>query len=199
MILLIFVILLVFVLLFVLYWKKRKREQFKKKDMKMKLKDIGTDLMKQIKEFLDKPTKINFIIRALTSENYFDTIIWDNKEYSLKKVKELNFSLSSLNFDDSIITKKSITLIKKNIKKEFMIEIYLHQNNYYDLFIDFNENSYSMEAIFFSFKPKLFPESVKINNVDLTRTNFGLKDRIVVNSINIRKECCVEFINKYDE
>ena len=199
MILLIFVILLVFVLLFVLYWKKRKREQFKKKDMKMKLKDIGTDLMKQIKEFLDKPTKINFIIRALTSENYFDTIIWDNKEYSLKKVKELNFSLSSLNFDDSIITQKSITLIKENIKKEFMIEIYLHQNNYYDLFIDFNEDSYSMEAIFFSFTPKLFPESVKINNVDLTRTNFGLKDRIVVNSINIRKECCIEFINKYDD
>ena len=92
MIFLIFIILFVFIALLILIQEKRKREKAKN-GIDNEIKGFGGDLIKQIKEFLNKPTTITFIIITFNSGNYFDTIIQDNKEYILKNMKEMNFNL----------------------------------------------------------------------------------------------------------
>ena len=83
-------------------------------------------------------------------------------------------------------------------RKKFRIEIYLFQENYFDIFTDLNEyedNTYSIETIFYSNSNELLPRILKIKEKDLTLKDFGIQKMKVNNIINLKKDDCIKYIN----
>ena len=64
--------------------------------------------------------------------------------------------------------KQKIQLKNKNKTTEFIIDIYLHQDNNYYILTNILENPiYSLDTIFISKNEELIPKKIKFENHDL--------------------------------
>ena len=190
---------LIIIFIYYCYRKNKKKEQFRRINNMKKLTDYGEKLLRNMEAFWKKRTIINFKIKTLNNNNQekFDKINWENKDYDLDS-EILMFEINNNEIKDknTIIVQKTI-LLKGKKTREFLIDVYLHQINNYELFIDFNENSYSIESIFFSFNSNYLPKNIKIKEIYLSLDNFNFSDRLINTVINIDKDNVITFINKY--
>ena len=120
------------------------------------------DLMKQIKDYRKKETKIFFYCQKLVS-NYYTTLNIFNQDYELDPNKSIYISIDRQNPIKSDFTEKILLKSKNNDTKEFIINICYHMNNYYDIILDNIKDSLSLEIVFYS-KENKFPNSFKGNS-----------------------------------
>ena len=195
---LIIILILSIILIYFCYKKNKKKKKLRKISNIQKLNDYGEELIQKMKAFWRQKTIVNFKIKKINANHeQFDSIFWENHAYDLN-TKFMTFEIAYQDMKDKndiIIQKALILRGKKN--REFLIDIYLHQINNYELFIDYNEISYSLESIFFSFNNKSLPKKIKINEIDLSLDNFNFSDRLISTIINIDKEQVIKFMNQY--
>ena len=188
------IVLIALILLFIIYYFTNKKRMLKK----LKLLEIDEQLNEKFEKFMSRKTRAIFHIKKLYEENdYFEQIIFENKSFNLN---ERNISLEIYPTEEekknnlSII--KNIELKKNGKRIKFRIEIYLFQENYFDLFTDLNEDkTYYIETIFYSNNNELLPKILKIKEKDLTLKDFGIQKMKVNNAINLIKDDCIEYIN----
>ena len=169
----------------------------------LKLMDIDRYLKKQIEDYIARKTIVNFIFISLYKENKYDKIKceWLNEAFSIKNSK--NYSCEIKNKDgegesNSIeaIRKQKIILIKNNQKKEFDLDIYLHQENNFYVITDIQEgNSYSLDIVYYTKNKNLIPKKLEFNGNDLFLDDYKIDNMRRNCIINIEKESCIKFIN----
>ena len=185
----IFVVILIILLIIMaiyLYFRKKRKISRMKKELEM-----NESLKKEIEIFLAKKTKLIFCFISFNKYQTYDKIELGNKTYNLDNQEELkcDFSIEETEKKSNITLMENIKLSKGEQNKIFLIEIYLHQDNYYDIFIDINTGfSFSIETIFFSHNNKLLPNEIKINEVNLNLKDFDSKNMKISNIINIKKK-----------
>jgi hypothetical protein len=94
------------------------------------------------------------------------------------------------------LIKQKIQLKNKNKTTEFIIDIYLHQDNNYYILTNILENPvYSLDTIFISKKEELIPKKLTFENYDLFSDDYGLNNMRRICLINIEKNSLINFIN----
>lgn len=194
-------IVLIFLFLFGLYsFFKRKGIGLKKY---LALMDLGEELKKEIKSFVSKKTTINFTFINLGEDNY-DKIRceWINSEISIENKNEFsseidNFSnINGTNYYINTLLKQKIELIKNNRNKEFIIDIYLHQNNNYYIISNTKENeTYSLDIIYYSKNKDFIPEKLIYEKNDLILDDYNLENMRRICLVNIEKNSFINFVN----
>ena len=153
---------------------------------------INLDIKKQIDEFKSKKTKLIFDFLLLNNNNkFYDKIKIFGEYYSTSK---FNVTIEKeINDENENQTKIELSTTKmKDSNKEFIININLHQLNYYCIFIDIKSNekgkekSFSADINYYSDQEILLPEKINISNNEL----------LIKNSINNMKR--IVLINIYE-
>ena len=165
--------------------------------------DIGKDLKEEIKKFISKETYVNFSFIDFNYGERYDKIQceWLNSEISISgngsfRSEIKNNEASETKKIEALINQK-IVLIKNDSKKEFFVDIYLHQNNNFYIIINFESNkSYSLDTIYYSKNSNLIPSELNFNNNVLSLENYNIDNMKRICLININKDTCVNFINK---
>ena len=198
-----FILAIIFFILIIIftyfcYKKNKKKKQLRRINNIKELTDYGEKLLQNMEAFWKKRTIINFKIKTLNNnQEKFNKINWENKDYNLdSEIPMFEINNNEIKEKNTIVVQKTI-LLKGKKTREFLIDVYLHQINNYELFIDYNENSYSIETIFFSFNNNYLPKNIKMKEIDLSLDNFNFSDRLINNVINIDKDNAITFINKY--
>ena len=187
--------------IFIFFWKKRIKGIGQKRYLE--LMDIGENLKNEIHTFLQKKTKVIFSFINLGTGDCYNEI----KCEWLKSTIEIKGNLFSSEIDDerndgndsyyikTLISQK-IQLIKGIQKKEFIVDIYLHQTNHFNIILDFNKNeSYSLDTVFYSNDNKLLPGKLYFEEKELILDDFGLEHMRRNCLINIDKYSLIKFIN----
>ena len=186
--------LIVLILLFIIYYFSNKRKLLRK----LELLKIDEQLKKRLEKFMSRKTKAIFLINRLYENNdYFEQIIFENKSFDLNK-GSISFEIYPTEEEkkNNLSIIKNIELKKNEKTKKFRIEIYLFQENYFNLFTDLNKDeTYSIETIFYSNNNELLPKTLNIKEKDLTLKDFGIQKMKVNNIINLIKDDCIEYIN----
>jgi hypothetical protein len=182
------------ILFFIIYYISNKRKLLKK----LNLLQIDEQLKEKFEKFMSRKTRAIFLAKRLyKKKEYFEQIIFENKSFDLNK-GSISFEIYPTEEEkkNNISIIKHIELKKNEKRKKFRIEIYLFQDNYFDLFIDLNEDeTYSIETIFYSNSNELLPITLNIKEKDLTLKDFGIQKMKVNNIINLIKDDCIEYIN----
>ena len=162
----------------------------------IKLLEMDENLKKEIDIFLKQKTKLIFRFISFNKNKTYNKIEFENKAYNLDNQEELecDVSFEETGIGNNISIMENIKLSKGEQNTLFLLEIYLHQNNYYDIFININNDiSFSIETIFFSHNYKLLPKEIKINEVILNLKDFDSKNSKIINIINIKKKDLIEY------
>ncbi len=175
----IFTALITFFLIFVTIYFIYKRVKFNKiqKEMYSKLLSISPQLQKTISDFKKRRTIITFNFHKLIKENSsFQKLKckWNSEEYLIKNQKYISFELSDLS-GQNYVTPLKISLLNENYEKEFLINVYSHQNNIYTIFTDDENNSniqkFSLECIYYSKIEKSLPKFIQVKNNETKKNN----------------------------
>ena len=188
----ILIILLITIIIY-LYFRKRKKVIARM----IKLLEMDENLQKEIDIFLKKKTKLIFHFISFNKNQIYDKLELENKTYKIDNQEELkcDISVEETGIGNNISIMKNLKLSKGEQNKIFLIEIYLHQDNCYDILIDINTDlSFSIETIFFSHNYKLLPKEIKINEVKFNLKDFDSKNSKISNIINIKKKDFIEYI-----
>ena len=204
----IFTILITFFLIFVTTYFINKRLKFNKiqKEMYSKLLSISPELQKTISDFKKRPTTITFNFHKLIKENpSFQKLKckWNSKEYFIENQKYISFEVSNLSVQN-YVTPLKISLLNEKYEKEFLINVYSHQNNIYTIFTDDDNNSdiqkFSLECIYYSKFENSLPKYIQVKNNEIKKSikieeNFEINNRRRYTIININCKTCVYIIN----
>ena len=204
----IFTILITFFLIFVTTYFINKRLKFNKiqKEMYSKLLSISPQLQKTISDFKNRPTTITFNFHKLIKENpSFQKLKckWNSKEYFIENQKYISFEVSNLS-GQNYVTPLKISLLNEKYEKEFLINVYSHQNNIYTIFTDDDNNSdiqkFSLECIYYSKFENSLPKYIQVKNNEIKKNikieeNFEINNRRRYTIININCKICVCIIN----
>ena len=120
------------------------------------------DLLKAIKDYHKKKTKLFFYCQQLVSNYYTKLNIFGN-DYELHSNKIIDITIEKQNPLKSDFTEKIFLKSKNGDTKEIIINICYHINNYYDIILDNIEDSLSLEIVFYS-KDNKFPKSFEGNS-----------------------------------
>ena len=186
--------LIALILFFIVYYISNKRKLLRK----LNLLKIDEQLKEKYEKIISRKTRAIFLAKRLYKKNkYFEQIIFENKSFYLNKGSiSLEIYPTEEEKKNNISIIKHIELKKNEKRKKFRIEIYLFQENYFDLFIDLNEDeTYSIETIFYSNSNELLPITLNIKEKALTLKDFGIQKMKVNNIINLIKDDCIEYIN----
>ena len=185
--------------------KKRKFNQIQK-EMYSKLLTISPELTKIISDFKKKPTIISFDFQKLKKENpTFQKLkcSWNLEEYNIKDGTSISFQIFDLP-EENYVTSLKISLINEKYKKDFLINVYSHQNNIYIIYIDDENNpnidKFSLECIYYSKLEKLLPKNIQWETNEFKKNikldeDFGINNRKRFTIININCITCVKIIN----
>ena len=182
------------------YYNKRKRIGYKKY---LELMDLGEELKAEIVNFIQKKTTINLKFIKLGNGDNYDKIKceWIDSEIVIKDIGEFSSELKNndkkeTNFYINALVKKKLELIKNNKRKEFIIDIYLHQNNNYYIITDIQGNqTYSLDTIYYSKDSELIQKKLNFEKNELIIDNYNLDKMGRICLINIEKKSCINFIN----
>ena len=187
--------------IFHFFWKKRIKAIGQKRFKE--LMDIGEDLKNEIQTILQKKTKVIFSFINLGTGECYDEIKCEWLKTTIET--KLNFYTSEIDdkgndgkesyYIKTLISQK-IQLIKNTQKKEFTLDIYLHQINHFNIILDINKNeSYSLDTVYYSNDNKLLPRKLYFEEKELLLDDFGLKHMRRNCLINIDKYSLINFIN----
>ena len=204
----IFTALITFFLIIVTTYFINKRVKFNKiqKEMYSKLLSISPKLQKTISDFKKRRTTITFNFHKLIKENSsFQKLKckWNSKEYLIEDQKYISLELSNLS-DQNYVTPLKISLLNEKYEKEFLINVYSHQNNIYTIFTDDENNSdiqkFSLECIYYSKFENSLPKFIQVKNNETEKNikieeNFEINNRRRYTIININCKTCVDIIN----
>ena len=188
-----------FVLFFLCYRHKNKGIGYKKY---LELMDIGEKLKMEINDFTNRRTLIKFTFINLNFGGNYNKLKceWLNQEYVITDKIELlsemnNNNIKGVNNINALI-KQKVELIKNNRKKEFIIDIYLHQHNHFYIITNIQENqAYSLDTIYYSKDKNLIPKKLMFETNSLITDDYNIENMRRVTLININKKSCVNFIN----
>ena len=199
---LVLLFLLFLILLICLYYYNRKKGIGYKKYLD--LMDLGEDLKAEIINFMKKKTSINFSFINLDCGESYDKIkcewikseiIITDKNKFTSEIKIKDNKLESNYYINSVI-KQKVELIKDNKRKEFIIDIYLHQcNNYYIITNIQKTQTYSLDIIYYSKDKDLIPTKLNFLKNELITDDYNLGNMGRITLINIEKNTCINFIN----
>ena len=192
-----FISLLVIIISFIAYnfkFLKKKYIQIKQK----RLEDYFNlyNLLKEIKNYQKKETKIFFYCQTIVS-NYYSKLNIFNQEYELNSNDPIEIQIKKTNKLKSDFTEKIILKSNSGDMKYFIINICYHMNNYYQIILDKIEDSLSLEIVFYS-KNNQFPKCIKGN--DFSFKNYDNKNIPFLkryNIINISREEFYLIYNTY--
>ena len=204
----IFTALITFFLIIVTTYFINKRLKFNKiqKEMYSKLLSISPKLQKTISDFKKRRTTITFNFHKLIKENSsFQKLKckWNSKEYFIENQKYISFEVSNLS-GQNYVTPLKISLLNEKYEKEFLINVYSHQNNIYTIFTDDENNSdiqkFSLECIYYSKSENSLPKFIQVKNNETEKNikieeNFEINNRRRYTIININCQTCVDVIN----
>ena len=186
----IFTALITFFLIIVTTYFINKRVKFNKiqKEMYSKLLSISPKLQKTISDFKKRRTTITFNFHKLIKENSsFQKLKckWNSKEYLIEDQKYISLELSNLS-DQNYVTPLKISLLNEKYEKEFLINVYSHQNNIYTIFTDDENNSdiqkFSLECIYYSKSENSLPKFIQVKNNE-TIKNIKIEEDFEINMI----------------
>ena len=190
----------VFFLLFLCYRHKNKGIGYKKY---LELMDFGEKLKGEISDFISRKTYIKFTFINLNNHENYNKLKceWLNQEYVITDKIELSNKINNTNNIKEVnninaLIKQKVELIKNNKKKEFTIDIYLHQYNHYYIITNIQENqAYSLDTIYYSKDKNLIPKKLMFEGNNITTDDYNIENMRRVTLINIDKKSCVNFIN----
>ena len=194
-------VLFLFFLILLYYYNRRKGIGYKKY---LELMDLGDDLKAEIIKFMEKKTSINFSFINLSCGESYDKINceWLNSEIIIADKNKFTSEIKNkehilgTNYYINAITKQKVELIKENKRKEFIIDIYLHQNNNYYIITNIQKNqTYSIDTIYFSKDKDLIPTKLYFGKNELITDDYNLDNMGRICLINIEKDSCINFIN----
>ena len=199
--LIVLVVLFLFILIGLYFYFRRKGIGYKKY---LDLKDLGDDLKAKIINFMKKKTSINFsFINLGCGESYYkikcewlnSEIIIEDKNKFTSEIKNKDNILEA-NYYINVVIKQKIELIKDNKRKEFIIDIYLHQSNNYYIITNIQKNqTYSLYTIYYSKDKDLIPKKLYFERNELITDDYNLDNMGRICLINIEKNSCINFIN----
>ena len=188
-------LLIIFISLIAYNYKSLKKLYIKRK--KKKLEDYFNlyDLIEKVKENQRKETFIFFYSQILVSKFFCKLIIF-NQQYNLDTNNPIKIPINKTNKIKSNFTEEIALISNDGQIQKFIINICYHMNNYYQIILDKQENSLSLEIVFYS-KKNHFPELIKGNSVSLNNyENHNIPFLKRYNIINISRG---EFYNIYDK
>ena len=193
-------LLTVFFLLFLCYRHKNKGIGYKKY---LELMDFGEKLKGEISDFISRKTYIKFTFINLNYHENYNKLKceWLNQEYVITDKIELSNEINNTNNIKEVnninaLIKQKVELIKNNKKKEFTIDIYLHQYNHYYIITNIHENqAYSLDTIYYSKDKNLIPKKLMFEGNNITTDDYNIENMRRVTLINIDKKSCVNFIH----
>ena len=200
-ILVILSVIALFISLFLYFQFKRKRIRYRNY---LNLMDIGKELKDEIKSFIAKKTNIKFTFITLDNIESYDKIKceWLDSEININNIDSYSYEIKNMEtYNESncyieLLIKQKIQLKNKNKTTEFIIDIYLHQDNNYYILTNILENPvYSLDTIFISKKEELIPKKLTFENYDLFSDDYGLNNMRRICLINIEKNSLINFIN----
>ena len=165
--------------------------------------DIGEDLKNEIQTILQKKTKVIFSFINLGTGECYDEIKCEWLKTTIET--KLNFYTSEIDdkgndgkesyYIKTLISQK-VQVIKNTQKKEFTLDIYLHQINHFNIILDINKNeSYSLDIVYYSNDNILLPRKLYFEEKELLLDDFGLEHMRRNCLINIDKYSLINFIN----
>ena len=198
------IILMIIIVLFFLFYFYRYLAT-KKIGIKryLELMNIGEDLKEEIHKFLAKKTVINFTFIDLGIGEKNDKIKceWLSKEIKIENKSRFSSEIitnnegKEINYINSSI-KQKIQLVKEEIKKEFIIEIYLHQNNNYYIITNMQKNqAYSLDTVYYSQFKDLIPKKLHLHQEELKLDDYGIENMRRICIVNLEKYSLIKFIN----
>ena len=167
---------------------------------------IEKNLQREIEKFVNKETILIFKFQKLDSSNksYKKVDIYNEKSIiktidilESKIEKELKLSLNDLVSYNGFESQLNIKLSDDHNSENFIINITLHSNNYYDIFLDIKKGkTYSADIVYISNKKDLLPKEVVISNktLPIKDTLLNMK-RIVL--LNIDKNELFNYLNRF--
>ena len=169
----------------------------------LKLMNIDKELKKQIEDYIAKKTTVNFKFISLNKGNKYDKIKceWLNEAFSISNNKIYSCEIKNKDGEketNSIeaIRKQKIILIKNNEKKEFNLDIYLHQENNFYVITDIQEgNTYSLDVVYYAKNKNLTPKKLEFNGNDLFLDDYNIDNMRRNCLINMEQQSCIKFIN----
>lgn len=176
-------------------------KSLKKKHINLKKKRLEDyldlyDLLKTIKDYHKKKTKLFFYCQQIVS-NYYTKLNIFGHDYKLHSNKKIDITIDKQNPLKSDFTEKIFLKSKNGDTKEIIINICYHINNYYDIILDNIEDCLSLEIVFYS-KDNKFPKCFKGNSFtfrDYDTDHIPYLKRY--NVINISREEFYQIYNKY--
>ena len=193
-----FLSLILFLFFICIFYKKITKKKGIGYERYLELFDIG-EIKKEVKKFKSQKTILTFNFLYCDSNNYFEIIKSDFFEPVEIKNKFHSFEIKIDNEDEkneSFIIRK-IELIKNNTKIDFIIEIYINQNNNYYIIADIKDvQTYSLETILYSPKKENIPNNFILNNENLILDDFNFEDRKRIFIFNMEKDILNDFIKK---
>ena len=174
--------------------------------MYLKLLSISPELQKTISDFKKRSTIITFNFQKFIEENSsFQKLkcLWNSKEYFIENRKNISFELPNLPVDN-YITPLKISLVNEKYEKDFLINVYSHQNNIYTIFTDDDNNldiqKFSLECIYYSKFENSLPKYIEVKNNKIQKTikieeDFEINNQRRYTIININCKTCIDIIN----
>lgn len=197
-------------LFFVIKYLKNKiciKQKKKKIKGKKKIFDLSSELEKEIENLGKIETKIIFnIIKINQNVDSFKSLKCDWLSEEIPINYKSNIELEYKENNNILMNEEShkISLILENNKKDFLIHIYNHQINIFNVYIDiFNEPTYSLEQIFYSKIINKF-NKIKTNRKNILKKTIQIEDYkneniMRCNEINITKAECINTFNYYSK
>ena len=199
--LIVLVVLFLFILIVLYYYIRRKGIGYKKY---LDLMDLGDDLKAEIINFMKKKTSINFSFINLDCRESYDKIKceWLNSEILISDKNKFTSEIKNkdnilgANYYINVVIKQKVELIRDNKRKEFIIDIYYHQNNNYYIITNIQKNqAYSLDIIYYSKDKDLIPTKLYFGKNELIIDDYNLDNMGRICLINIEKNSCINFIN----
>ena len=169
----------------------------------LELMDIGNDLKEEIQNFISKKTSVKFIFIDLGFGERYDKIKcdWLNSEFSIENKEEFICELNNKDEKETnqieALIKQKIILIKNDLRREFYLDVYLHQdNNFYVIKNIQEEKAYSLDTVYYSKDKNLIPDKLLFNNDELSLDKYNIDNMKRICLVNIGQDNCVKFINK---
>ena len=167
-----------------------------------KIFELKDSVKKEIENYKNKKTMVHLQFTSLSNDkNKYKNIkfLYLNKEISIdvKNLLEFEYINNKFAFKNEITEK--IILFNEEKSQEFLINVKIHHDNYYNFFIDIeNEQNYSLEVVFFFKDVKDSFESIIANNTKIS-TYEKFPKTIRYNLININLKYCIKLFNDYSD
>ena len=167
-----------------------------------KIFELKDSIKKEIENYKNKKTMIHLNFKSFSKDKKKYKAIKFlslNKEISIDEKNLLEFEYTKNKFQyDNEITEKIILLTDEK-KQEYFINIKRHQDNYYNIFIEVeNEQTFSLEVVFFFKNTKDSFENIIVNDTKIMSKEKFPKT-IRYNLINISLANCIKLFDDYSD